>query len=56
MLGLYLHGLFEDTSALQALFAGHLDPPVATLDTVFERMADFIELHFEPGALQALLA
>jgi len=56
VLGLYLHGLFEDTSALQALFAGHLDPPVATLDTVFERMADFIELHFEPGALQALLA
>jgi len=56
VLGLYLHGLFEDTNALQALFAGHLDQPVPTLDAVFERMADFIESHFEPGALQALLA
>lgn len=55
VLGLYLHGLFEDTAALQALFASRLQVPVTTLEAVFERMADFIDTHFEPGALQALL-
>jgi adenosylcobyric acid synthase len=54
VLGIYLHGLFEDPSALQALFAHHLSGPVPTLNTVFERLADFIEEHFEPGVLQAL--
>ncbi len=55
VLGIYLHGLFEDPAALQALFAHHLNGPVPTLDTVFERLADFINKHFEPGVLQALL-
>jgi adenosylcobyric acid synthase len=55
VLGMYLHGLFEDAAALQALFGARLDGPVPTLETVFERMADFIETHFEPGALAALL-
>jgi adenosylcobyric acid synthase len=55
VLGIYLHGLFEDPAALQALFGARLNGPVPTLDTVFERMADFIETHFEPGTLQALL-
>jgi adenosylcobyric acid synthase len=55
VLGLYLHGLFEDPAALQALFGARLNGPVPTLETVFERMADFIETHFEPGALAALL-
>jgi adenosylcobyric acid synthase len=54
VLGIYLHGLFEDPSALQALFAHHLSGPVPTLNTVFERLADFIVEHFEPGVLQAL--
>jgi len=54
VLGIYLHGLFEDPSALQALFAHHLSGPVPTLNTVFERLGDFIEEHFEPGVLQAL--
>jgi adenosylcobyric acid synthase len=56
VLGLYLHGLFEDPAALQALFGACLSGPVPTLETVFERMADFIETHFEPGALNGLLA
>jgi adenosylcobyric acid synthase len=56
VLGIYLHGLFEDPAALQALFGRRLNGPVPTLETVFERMADFIEAHFEPGALDALLA
>jgi adenosylcobyric acid synthase len=55
VLGLYLHGLFEDPAALQALFGASLHGPVPTLDSVFDGLADFIELHFEPGFLQGLL-
>ncbi|MDD2881419.1 MAG: cobyric acid synthase [Rhodoferax sp.] len=55
VLGIYLHGLFEDSAALQALFGARLSGPVPTLETVFDRLADFIETHFEPGALDALL-
>ncbi|MEA3395306.1 MAG: cobyric acid synthase [Pseudomonadota bacterium] len=54
VLGLYLHGLFEDAAALQALFGRH-GAQVPTLDAVFERMADFIDEHFEPGVLDALI-
>jgi adenosylcobyric acid synthase len=54
VLGIYLHGLLEDPAALQALFGGRLNGPVPTLETVFERMADFIETHFEPGLLDTL--
>ncbi len=52
VLGLYLHGLFEDAGVLQALF-GAATP---TLDSVFEGLADFIDQHFEAGILQALAA
>jgi adenosylcobyric acid synthase len=55
VLGLYLHGLFEDGAALQALFRKRFNKPVPTLDTVFDGLADFIEQHFEPGVLQGLL-
>jgi adenosylcobyric acid synthase len=55
VLGLYLHGLLEDPAALQALFGSRLNGAVPTLDTVFDGLADFIEQHFEPGVLQALL-
>jgi adenosylcobyric acid synthase len=51
ILGLYLHGLFEDDRALHALFGAQ----APTLDTVFERLADAVQTHFEPGALDALL-
>ncbi|MBE2264379.1 MAG: cobyric acid synthase [Burkholderiaceae bacterium] len=50
VLGLYLHGLFEDATVMQALFGAH----VPTLDSVFDGLADFIEQHFEPGVLDAL--
>ncbi len=56
VLGLYLHGLFEDPAALQALFGARLGEAVPTLDSVFDGLADFIEKNFEPGALQALLS
>ena len=52
VLGLYLHGMFEDPRVLQALF-GAATP---TLDSVFDGLADFIDRHFEPGVLQSLLA
>ena len=52
VLGLYLHGLFEDPYVLQALF-GAATP---TLDSVFDALADYVEKHFEPGALASLIA
>ena len=55
LLGLYLHGMFEDAAVLQALFGAQLDGPVPTLDTVFDGLADYIATHFEPGVLQDLL-
>ncbi len=55
VLGLYLHGLFEDAAALQALFGQHGAAHVPTLDAVFEAMADYIERHFEPRVLAGLI-
>jgi adenosylcobyric acid synthase len=52
VLGVYLHGLFEDPGVLQALFG----VAVPTLDTVFDGLADYVEQHFEAGILQSLTA
>ena len=52
VLGLYLHGMFEDASVLRALFGAQ----APTLDAVFDGLADFIEEHFSPGVLDALAA
>ena len=51
VLGVYVHGLFEDPQVLQALFGAS----APTLDSVFDGLADFIEQHTEPGVLQALI-
>ncbi|WP_341903456.1 cobyric acid synthase [Polaromonas sp. YR568] len=51
VLGLYLHGMFEDARVLQALFGAR----VPTMDAVFDGLADYIERHFEPGVLQSLI-
>ncbi len=51
VLGLYLHGMFEDPAVQQALFGA----TVPTLDAVFDGLADYIEQHFEPGVLQSLI-
>jgi len=51
VLGLYAHGLFEQDTVLRALFGQSLPG----LDAVFDGLADFIEQHFEPGALMDLL-
>jgi adenosylcobyric acid synthase len=52
ILGVYLHGLFEDAGVLRALFGAD----VPTLDTVFDGLADFVDARFAPGQLMALLA
>jgi adenosylcobyric acid synthase len=53
ILGLYLHGLFESPDVLRALF-GRRARDVRPLDAVFDGLADFIDRHFDPGALDAL--
>jgi adenosylcobyric acid synthase len=55
VLGVYLHGLFEDPAALQALFGARFNGPVPTLDTVFDGLAHYIGTHFEPGFLDSLI-
>jgi adenosylcobyric acid synthase len=52
VLGVYLHGLFEDPAVLPALFGA----TAPTLDSVFDGLADYIEQHFEAGVLQGLIA
>ena len=52
VLGVYLHGLFENANVLHALFGA----AAPTLDSVFDGLADYIEQHFEPGVLQSLIA
>ena len=51
VLGVYLHGLFEDPNVLHAL-CGAAAP---TLDSVFDGLADFIDAHFAPGVLRGLI-
>ena len=52
VLGVYLHGLFEQPAVLQALFGAG----VPTLETVFDRLADLVDEHFETGVLPGLVA
>ncbi|KQY86823.1 cobyric acid synthase [Pelomonas sp. Root1444] len=51
VLGVYAHGLFEQPAVLQALFGQAARP----LDAVFDGLADFIDLHFQPGKIASLI-
>jgi len=51
VLAVYAHGLFEQPAVMQALFE-HCPP---TLDQVFDGLADFVDHHFQAGALQRLI-
>jgi adenosylcobyric acid synthase len=51
VLGVYLHGMFEQAAVLQALFGAR----APTLDSVFEGLADFIDRHFEPGLIPGMI-
>jgi adenosylcobyric acid synthase len=52
VLGVYLHGLFEDPAVLHALFGA----TAPTLDTVFDGLADVVDAHFAAGVLPGLIA
>lgn len=51
VLGVYLHGMFEDPAVLQALFGSR----APTLDSVFDGLADFIDRHFQPSVIGDLI-
>ena len=51
VLGIYLHGLFEDPAVLHRIFGAR----VPTLETVFDGLADFVDRHFAPGVLAGLI-
>jgi adenosylcobyric acid synthase len=51
VLGVYVHGLFENTSVVQALFGAQAQ----SLDQVFDGLAAYIAPRFEPGFLSSLL-
>jgi adenosylcobyric acid synthase len=51
VMGSYLHGLFEDSAVLQALFGAQ----TPTLETVFEGLADYLDQHMRREVLQGLL-
>ncbi|MBI5277122.1 MAG: cobyric acid synthase [Burkholderiales bacterium] len=50
VLGVYLHGLFEDARVLRALFGAQ----APTLDSVFDGLADYVETHFDKDFLAAI--
>ena len=51
VLGVYLHGMFEDPAVLQALFGAS----APTLDSVFDGLADYIDQYFEKSFLNSLI-
>ena len=51
VLGVYLHGLFEDPAVLRALFGA----TAPTLDSVFDRLADVVDRAFDAGVLPGLI-
>ncbi len=51
ILAVYLHGLFENTAIMQALF----QTPGPSLDAAFERLADGIDRHLPRRALMGLI-
>jgi len=52
VLGVYAHGLFESPAVIRALFGTQ----VPSLDDAFETIADMVEAHIDPAALNPLLA
>jgi len=52
VLGIYLHGLFENPNVIGALFGAQ----VPTLDTAFEGLADCLDRNIDHGFLKQLIA
>jgi len=51
VLGVCIHGLFESPVVTHALFGA----TTRALDKVFDGLADFVDRHFEAGALARLM-
>ncbi|RYF62603.1 MAG: cobyric acid synthase CobQ, partial [Comamonadaceae bacterium] len=51
VLGVYLHGLFEQPGVVRALFGA----TAPTLESVFDGLADFIDRHFAAGVIPGLV-
>jgi adenosylcobyric acid synthase len=51
ILGVYLHGLLEDAAVVEALLG---EAPPRTLDDTFDELADAIQDHLDPAALDKL--
>ena len=51
VLGVCVHGLFESPAVLNALF----NAGPRTMDSVFDGLTDFVDRHFEAGALAGLI-
>jgi len=51
VLGITMHGLFESSAALHALFGAH----VPSLDSSFDMLADIVDEHLEAALLRRLL-
>jgi adenosylcobyric acid synthase len=51
VMGLYLHGLFEDPAVMRALFA----QAAPSLDAVMDGLADFIDIHMQRDTLMRLI-
>jgi adenosylcobyric acid synthase len=52
VLGIYLHGLFEQPQILDALFS---ETPERTLEHAFDELADAVETHLDlDGLLEAV--
>jgi len=52
LLAVYFHGLFENEGVQERLFGGR----APGLEDTFERLADFLEAHLEPGVLDKLIS
>jgi adenosylcobyric acid synthase len=52
VLGIYLHGMFEDSAVLQALWGA----AAPSLDNVFEGLANFLDAHVDTGVLSKLVS
>jgi adenosylcobyric acid synthase len=52
VLGVYLHGMFEDARAMRALFGGQ----APDLDATFDRLAALVDERFDAAFLDALVA
>lgn len=48
VLGVYIHGMFEDPDVLAALFG---DRPSRTLDATFDHLADAVDAHLDTDRL-----